>query len=71
VPASAVRTSGVEIYGAARNLTPDAMGEAYRQVVEWTLSGALTFDLDRVPLSDIESAWQRTSSHGRRLVVLI
>ncbi|MEV5965511.1 zinc-binding alcohol dehydrogenase family protein [Kribbella sp. NPDC051952] len=70
VPAAALRTSGVEIYGAARGLTPETMGEAYNQVLEWTRSGDLTFDLDRVPLSDIESAWQRTSTHGRRTVVL-
>lgn len=69
VPASALRTSGVEICGAARNLTPESMGESYQQVVEWTRSGALTFQIDRVPLTDIASAWQRTSSRGRRVVV--
>ncbi|TCC48718.1 hypothetical protein E0H75_19255 [Kribbella capetownensis] len=70
VPAASLRTSGVELYGAARNLSPETMGEAYGQVVEWTLSGALTFALDRVPLSEIESAWQHTARRGRRLVVL-
>lgn len=30
----------------------------------------LTFDLERVPLTDIESAWQRTDLRGRRLVLL-
>ncbi|WP_327632932.1 zinc-binding alcohol dehydrogenase family protein [Kribbella sp. NBC_00482] len=69
VPASALRTSGVEIVGAARNLTPESMGESYQQVVEWTRAGDLTFQIDRVPLSDIGSAWQRTSSRGRRVVV--
>ncbi|WP_410790103.1 quinone oxidoreductase family protein [Kribbella sp. C-35] len=69
VPASALRTSGVEIYGAARNLTPESMGESYQQVVEWTRAGDLTFQIDRVPLSEIGSAWQRTSSRGRRVVV--
>lgn len=70
VPGSSLRTSGVELYGAARNLSPETMGEAYGQVVEWTVSGALTFALDRVPLSEIESAWQDTARRGRRLVIL-
>ncbi|RZU10885.1 NADPH2:quinone reductase [Kribbella rubisoli] len=69
VPADALRTSGVELYGAGRNLSPESMGEAYQQVVDWTRAGELTFAIDRVPLSEIESAWQRGSSRGRRLVV--
>ncbi|GAA2659214.1 quinone oxidoreductase family protein [Paractinoplanes durhamensis] len=69
LPASALRTSGVEIFGAARGLSGGGMAEVYGQVIAWTLAGELTFDLERVPLSDIESAWQRTDLHGRRLVV--
>jgi NADPH2:quinone reductase len=68
-PASALRTSGVEIYGAARNLTPESMGESYQQILDWTRSGDLTFLIDRVPLSEIEPTWQRTSSHGHRVVI--
>ena len=33
-------------------------------------SGELTFDMEKVPLSDIETAWQRTNLKGRRLVVM-
>ncbi|GIM96283.1 quinone oxidoreductase family protein [Paractinoplanes toevensis] len=69
VPASALRTSGVEIYGAARGLDGGGMAEAYGQVVSWTREGALTYDLHEANLSDIETDWQRTDLHGRRLVV--
>jgi NADPH:quinone reductase-like Zn-dependent oxidoreductase len=68
--AESLRTSGVEIYGAARGLGPQTMQEAYRQVVQWAQSGELTFDLVRVPLRDIETAWQRTDLQGSRLVVM-
>jgi NADPH2:quinone reductase len=68
--ASSLRTSGVEIYGAARGLGPETMGEVYGQVVRWAQAGELTFDLLTVPLSDIENAWQRTDLKGRRLVVV-
>ncbi|GAA2212105.1 zinc-binding alcohol dehydrogenase family protein [Nonomuraea monospora] len=70
LPADALRTSGVEIYGAAKGLDAATMGEAYGQVVAWTRAGELVFGVERVPLSGIETAWQRTDLKGRRLVVL-
>jgi NADPH:quinone reductase-like Zn-dependent oxidoreductase len=70
VAAESLRTSGVEIYGAAKGLSPETMNEVYGQIVSWTQSGELTFDLVKVPLSDIESAWQRTDLRGSRLVVV-
>ncbi len=68
--ADSLRTSGVEIYGAAKGLSPEVMGEVYGQIVQWAQNGTLTFDLERVPLSEIETAWQRTDLRGRRLVVV-
>ncbi|MFJ9371609.1 zinc-binding alcohol dehydrogenase family protein [Nocardia sp. NPDC101769] len=68
--AESLRTSGVEIYGAAKGLDAQTMGTVYGQIVEWTRSGELTFDLATIPLSDIETAWQRTDLRGKRLVVL-
>lgn len=68
--AESLRTSGVEIYGAAKGLDAETMGAAYGQIVQWTRSGELTVDLETVPLSDIETAWRRTDLRGKRLVVL-
>jgi hypothetical protein len=65
-----LRTSGVEIYGAVKGLGPDTMGQVYGQIVRWTRSGELSFDVETVPLSDVEAAWQRTDLRGKRLVVL-
>ncbi|MEV4016860.1 zinc-binding alcohol dehydrogenase family protein [Nonomuraea angiospora] len=70
IAGSSLRTSGVEIYGAAKGLHPQTMDEVYQQVVTWTRSGELTFDVEKVPLSDIATAWQRTDLKGRRLVVM-
>jgi NADPH2:quinone reductase len=70
LPAESLRTSGVEIYGAAKGLDAQTIGQAYGQVVEWARTGRLTFDLEVVPLRDIETAWQRTDLRGRRLVVV-
>jgi NADPH:quinone reductase-like Zn-dependent oxidoreductase len=68
--AESLRTSGVELYGAAKGLDGATMMDAYNQVVQWARDGTLTFDLEQVPLSQIETAWQRTDLRGRRLVVL-
>ncbi|MEV5414531.1 zinc-binding alcohol dehydrogenase family protein [Thermopolyspora sp. NPDC052614] len=68
--AASLRTSGVEIYGASKGLDPQTMDEAYRRIVAWTRSGELTYDVEKVPLRDIEAAWQRTDLKGRRLVVI-
>ncbi|TQS42682.1 quinone oxidoreductase family protein [Cryptosporangium phraense] len=67
--ADSLRTSGVEVYGAAKGLSGAGMGEVYEQILAWTRSGELVFEREVVPLSDIESAWQRTDLRGKRLIV--
>ncbi|WP_029145171.1 quinone oxidoreductase family protein [Microbacterium luticocti] len=69
LPARALRTSGLEIYGAARNLMT-GMADAYAQVVEWVRSGELHVDVTTMPLSGIAEAWQRTDLRGSRLVIV-
>jgi hypothetical protein len=68
--ASSLRTSGVEIYGAAKGFDTATMSQAYAQIVTWAQSGELAFDMETVPLSDIAAAWQRTDLGGKRLVVI-
>jgi NADPH:quinone reductase-like Zn-dependent oxidoreductase len=70
IAAASLRTSGVEIYGASKGLSAATMGEVYGQIVTWAQAGQLTFDLEKVPLSEIETAWKRTDLRGRRLVVV-
>lgn len=70
LPAAALRTSGVELVGAAKGLTAETMSAAYEQIVAWTRDGDLTFNVERVPLSQIETAWTRTDLAGKRLVAL-
>lgn len=67
--ADALRTSGLEIYGAARNAAT-GMAAAYQQVVEWLRDGSLTIPLVTMPLSRIAEAWTRTDLRGRRLVIV-
>jgi hypothetical protein len=70
VAAESLRTSGVEVYGAAKGLNAQTVGDVYGQIVAGAQAGELTFDVERVPLADVESAWRRTDLRGRRLVVV-
>ena len=45
------------------------ISSAYAQIVQWTRDGKLAVGTDRTPLSDIETAWQRTDLRGRRLII--
>lgn len=70
VPAAAVRTSGVELVGATKGLGPESMAAAYKRAAGWAHDGELVFNIERVPLSQIESAWTRTDLGDKRLVVI-
>jgi NADPH2:quinone reductase len=47
----------------------DVLGDALQQVMTNAAKGALRIDTQKVPLADIENAWQHDQP-GRRLVVM-
>ena len=55
---------------AERTVVPLGNRAPYGQVVEWARSGEFAFAVERVPLSDVESAWQKADLRGRRIVVI-
>jgi NADPH2:quinone reductase len=69
LPGDALRTSGLELYGAAKNMAT-GMASAYQQVVDWVRSGDLTINVTTMRLSQIAAAWQRTDLRGSRLVIV-
>jgi hypothetical protein len=69
--ADAVRTSGLEIFGAGARITPEAIQEDTRQVRDWIKSGKLRMDIETVALQDIESVWKRDDFNGKRVVIVI
>jgi NADPH2:quinone reductase len=69
VPSAVLRSVGLEMYGAGGgSLSRQAIVQTIPKI--WTLaaSGKLRVDTERVPLADVESAWQRQDTAGRRLV---
>jgi hypothetical protein len=46
------------------------MVDAYNRLMARAASGELRVDTERVPLAEIEVAWQRADATRRRLVVI-
>jgi NADPH2:quinone reductase len=46
------------------------MAEGTHQVLEWIKAGKIHFDIEQVPLQDIENIWKRTDFGGKRIVVI-
>ena len=70
LPADALRTSGLEIYGAGAGISPEAIAAATDQVWEWIAQDRLHIEIDQIPLKDVERAWQRTDVQGKRIVII-
>jgi NADPH:quinone reductase-like Zn-dependent oxidoreductase len=68
--ADSLRTTGLQIFGGAAGITPEAIGEATNQVWDLLRAGKLHMDIEQVPLRDIENVWKRTDYEGKRIVVI-
>jgi NADPH2:quinone reductase len=68
LPAAVLRSAPLTIMGTAGMPAPEILMDALQQVLAYGASGKLRIDTERVPLIDIESAWQR---EGRSRFVFI
>ena len=69
LPAEVLRSTALTIMGTAGIPPRDVLADAFQRVMAYAAKGDLHIDTERVPLADIESAWQREPL-GRRLVVI-
>jgi len=69
LPAAVLRSYPVTIMGTAGMPPREMLVEALQRVLTHAASGELKIDTERVPLGDIEEAWQR-EQRGRRFVVI-
>jgi NADPH2:quinone reductase len=68
LPAAALRSTALTIMGTAGIPPRDVLVEAFQQVMAHAAKGELQIDTEKIPLADIEDAWQRDQP-GRRLVI--
>jgi hypothetical protein len=67
LPGAALRSSGLEIYGSGGGSGPrHAIAEAVPEIFECAARGDLKLETKRVPLADVESAWNQ--KEDRRVV---
>ena len=69
LPAAVLRSTALTILGTAGIPPRNVLLEAFQQVMAHAAKGELHIDTERVPLADIEKAWQRDQP-GRRLVIV-
>ena len=71
LPAAALRSSAVEIYGSGGGgvVPPQAIFEAIPEVWSLAAQGKLRMDIDKVPLAQVGAVWRRDSK-GRRIVLV-
>jgi NADPH:quinone reductase-like Zn-dependent oxidoreductase len=69
LPAAVLRSTALTILGTAGIPPWDVLTEAFQQVMNHAASGKLRIETERVPLAEIEDAWER-NVHARRLVLI-
>ena len=69
LPAAVLRSSALTILGTAGIPPRDVLVDALQKVLAHAARGDLSIDTERVPLADVEKAWQG-EPQGRRLVVV-
>src|ERR1700756_3296339 len=69
LPAAVLRSTALTILGTAGIPPRNVLLEAFQQVMAHAAKGELHIETERVPLADIEKAWQRDQP-GRRLVII-
>ena len=72
LPAATLRSSRLEILGAGSGSAPasrEAWGEAIQWLLENVARGSLRIETEKVPLVEVESAWER-EWHGKRPLII-
>jgi NADPH:quinone reductase-like Zn-dependent oxidoreductase len=67
--AAVLRSTALTILGTAGIPPWDVLTEAFQQVMNHAASGKLRIETERIPLADIENAWERSVQAGRLVVI--
>jgi NADPH2:quinone reductase len=69
LPGSALRTSGLELMGVGK-LSFQVLEQEMKKIWNWMAAGRLYMYIERLPLAEIATAWQREDLEGKRLVIV-
>ena len=72
ITSAAIRFKGLEIYGFSNFTLPkDVLDREYARLVEHAVRGEITVEIDRVPLDEVTTAWERQAQSPHRKLVVI
>lgn len=69
LPAAALRTSGLQLMGIGK-IPMESVMEEMSHIWNWIKENKIYMEIERVPLTDIATAWQRDDLAGKRLVIV-
>ncbi len=69
LPAAVLRSAPLTVLGTAGIPPRDILADAFREVMGRAEQGELRVDTERIPLMNVESAWER-DQHGSRFVLI-
>jgi len=69
LPAAVLRSTALTILGTAGIPPREVLLDAFQEVMAYVAKGKLHIDTERIPLPEIENAWQCDQS-GRRFVII-
>jgi NADPH:quinone reductase-like Zn-dependent oxidoreductase len=69
LPAAVLRSAAVTILGTAGIPPREILSDALQQVMTHAANGQLHIDTERMPLADIEKAWQRNEPRSRIVII--
>jgi len=70
LPAAVLRSTPLAILGTAGVPAMPVLMDAMEQVLTRGANGELRIATESVPLADVEQAWKRKESSGRRIVLV-
>jgi NADPH2:quinone reductase len=70
LPAAALRSAALTIVGSGVMPAMDVLSNAMKQLMDLAARGRIHIDVEATSLSDIEKAWTRGATPGRRLVIV-
>jgi NADPH:quinone reductase-like Zn-dependent oxidoreductase len=70
LPAAVLRSTALTILGTAGIPPREVLVSSMQRVLDWAAQGVLSIATESVPLSQIEQAWQRPETAGRRRVII-
>ena len=70
LPAAVLRSTPLTICGTAGIPSRAVLADAMQEVMAQAAQGKLRIETERIPLADIERAWQRPGQSGRRIVLI-